>query len=137
MSSHTNVLHAYSPEEFCHALKSVREQQGLSLDVISEATKIPAYLFAGLERNDLRRWPTGLFRRSFFRDYAHAIGLPVSEACAAFARLFPEAAPEPAVPQSPAAPLKPSVWFLLQRWFTDTQPRHSRSGIRLRIKVRG
>ena len=79
-----------SRQEFCLALKASRERKGITLDQIAETTKIPASVFAALERNDLRRWPKGLFRRSFFRDYARTIGLPVAEACAEFVRLFPD-----------------------------------------------
>jgi hypothetical protein len=79
-----------SCEEFCRALKAARERKGITLAQISTATKIPAYLFAALEHNDLRRWPKGLFRRSFFRDYAKSVGLPVADVCAEFVRLFPD-----------------------------------------------
>lgn len=103
MPSHSHVLNSYSPEEFCEALRELRERQGITLDKIAEATKIPVYLFEGLEHNDLRRWPHGLFRRSFFRDYAKAIGLPVAEACAEFVRLFPDAAPAEVPVETPAA----------------------------------
>jgi transcriptional regulator with XRE-family HTH domain len=87
-----------SCQEFCRVLKAARESQGITLSQISNATKIPADLFAALERSDLRRWPKGLFRRSFFRDYAKSIGLPVEEASAAFARLFPDDTSPAAVP---------------------------------------
>ena len=76
--------------EFCLALKAKRERKGITLTEIANSTKIPAYMFAALERSDLRRWPKGLFRRSFFRDYARMIGLPPAEACAEFVRLFPD-----------------------------------------------
>jgi len=79
-----------SRDEFCVALRTARERSGITLADIANATKIPASLFAALERNDLRRWPHGLFRRSFFRDYVQMIDLPVSEAVAAFVRLFPD-----------------------------------------------
>jgi hypothetical protein len=90
-----------SREEFCLALKAARERQRITLDAIAETTKIPASVFAALERSDLRRWPKGLFRRSFFRDYVTTIGLPVAEACAEFARLFPD--DDSAVVTRPAA----------------------------------
>jgi hypothetical protein len=77
-------------EEFCLALRTARERKGITLTEIANATKIPAYLFAGLERSDLRRWPKGLFRRSFFRDYVRMIGLPVAETCSEFVLLFPD-----------------------------------------------
>lgn len=83
-------LFADTREEFCAALKAARERKGITLQAIAETTKVPAYLFAALERNDLRRWPRGLFRRSFFRDYARAIGLPVPGTCEEFERLFPD-----------------------------------------------
>ena len=79
-----------SRQEFCLALKAARERSGISLAEITKTTNIPSSLFAGLERNDLRYWPHGLFRRSFFRDYAKAIGLPVADVCAEFVRLFPD-----------------------------------------------
>lgn len=79
-----------SRQEFCVALKAARERKGITLARIAETTKIPASLFADLERNDLRRWPKGLFRRSFFRDYARVVGLPTAESCAEFVRLFPD-----------------------------------------------
>jgi cytoskeletal protein RodZ len=133
MPSHSHVLHACSAEEFCEALRELRERQRITLDTIAEATKIPAYMFDGLEHNDLRRWPNGLFRRSFFRDYAHAIGLPVAEACAEFVRFFPEAEPAP-VPAETAAPApeRRTFWVLLKQWLTDSRPA---SGVRVRIKM--
>ncbi|HWI16945.1 MAG TPA: helix-turn-helix transcriptional regulator [Vicinamibacterales bacterium] len=100
-----------SCQEFCRALKAARESQGITLSQISNATKIPADLFAALERSDLRRWPKGLFRRSFFRDYAKSIGLPVEEASATFARLFPdETSPAaPPIEATPAPAERPSL----------------------------
>jgi hypothetical protein len=76
-------------QEFCLALKTARERKGITLSEIAGATKIPAFHFAALERGDLGRWPKGLFRRSFFRDYAKMIGV-AADACDEFARLFPD-----------------------------------------------
>lgn len=91
MPSNSERLPTESRTEFCLALKAARERRGLTLHEIAAATKIPAYLFAALERGDLGRWPKGLFRRSFFRDYVRMIGLPAAEACEEFVRLFPDA----------------------------------------------
>lgn len=108
-------LHSESPstnlrQEFCLALKAARERKGITLAEIANTTKIPASVFAAFERSDLRRWPRGLFRRSFFRDYARMIGVPVAETCAEFVRLFPDdegAAPAatPAAGNDQAEPL--------------------------------
>ena len=90
MPANTDTVSTLSRQEFCVALKLARESKGITLAEVAERTKIGAELFATLERNDLRRWPKGIFRRSFFRDYVAMIGVPVAEACAEFARLFPE-----------------------------------------------
>jgi transcriptional regulator with XRE-family HTH domain len=97
MPQHSDCLSAHSRREFCLALKAARERKGVALSDIARETKIPASLFAGLERNDPRFWPTGLYRRSFFRGYAAMIGVPLAEACAEFAHWFPddEGAPSP------------------------------------------
>ena len=101
-----------TPQDFCRALKAARERSGITLDAIATATKIPVCLFDGLERGDLRRWPSGLFRRSYFRDYARMIGVPISDACEAFIRLFPD---KEAVSQAePVAPPAPRRHFLLE-----------------------
>jgi transcriptional regulator with XRE-family HTH domain len=90
MPFHREALSTDSRQEFCLALQAARERKGITLAQIASTTKIPAYMFAALERNDLRRWPKGLFRRSFFKDYVRAIGLPVAETCEEFVRLFPD-----------------------------------------------
>jgi transcriptional regulator with XRE-family HTH domain len=90
MPLNSEGLSTQSCQEFCLGLKAARERKGITLAEIADKTKIPVPMFAALERNDLRRWPKGLFRRSFFRDYARMIDLPVDEACAEFIRLFPD-----------------------------------------------
>jgi hypothetical protein len=56
-------------------LRTHRERQQVALSAIAEQTKIKASLLDGLERDDLSRWPGGIFRRSYVRAYAVAIGL--------------------------------------------------------------
>jgi len=88
MPLNCEALPTRSRHEFCAALKAARERRGMSLAAIADATKIPASLFAALERNDLRCWPTGLYRRSFFRDYVRMLGLPEADLCDEFVRFF-------------------------------------------------
>ena len=76
--------------DFGPHLKARREQRGITLESISDATKIGVPLLAGLERSDVSHWPKGIFRRAFFRDYAAAIGVPVDDMLAEFLQLFPE-----------------------------------------------
>jgi len=75
---------------FCAQLKAARERRAVSLHAISETMKVSESLLAGLERGDLSRWPTGIYRRAFFREYAGLIGLPGESMVSEFTRLFPE-----------------------------------------------
>ena len=90
MPSNNAPTPTHSPEEFCLGLKAARERKGITLAEIANSTKLPVSMFVALERGDLRRWPKGLFRRSFFRGYVKMIDVPVAEAFAEFIRLFPD-----------------------------------------------
>jgi hypothetical protein len=52
-----------------------RERQQIDLVAVAERTKIKLSLLDGLERDDVSYWPRGIFRRSYLRAYANAIGL--------------------------------------------------------------
>jgi transcriptional regulator with XRE-family HTH domain len=96
-----------TPASFCAELKAARESSGLSLAAIAAASKVSVALFTALERGDISRWPKGIYRRSFFRAYAEAVGLPADAAVAEFLRLFPDEAAAEARPLSgPTGPLR-------------------------------
>lgn len=67
-----------------------RERRGVTLEEIARATKVPAALFAGLERGDCSRWPAGVYSRAYVRAYAEAIGLDAAEAVEDFTAAFGE-----------------------------------------------
>ncbi len=77
-------------QAFGLTLRTRREHIGISLRDIAESTKISAAMLSGLERGDVSRWPKGIFRRSFFREYAIAIGLSPEPLLNDFVRLFPD-----------------------------------------------
>jgi len=77
-------------EAFGPTLRQQRERRGVTLDSIARDTNLSAALFDALERNDLSRWPRGIYRRAAFRAYAAAVGLPPEPALVEFGRLFPE-----------------------------------------------
>jgi transcriptional regulator with XRE-family HTH domain len=81
-------------------LRRERERRRIALSSISANTKISASLFESLERGDVSRWPSGIFRRAFIRAYAQAIGLDPE----ATAREFLEQFPDPLEPPAPASP---------------------------------
>ena len=71
-------------------LRRIRVQRGISIDEIAEATNVSAALWEGLERNDLSRWPTGIYARSYVRSYAKAIGADPESTVDEFCRWFPQ-----------------------------------------------
>ena len=64
-------------------------QRGISLESIAGATKVHSDLWAGLERNDLSRWPAGIYARAYVRAYALEIGIDPDATVDEFCRLFP------------------------------------------------
>ena len=90
---------------FCGRLRRERERRQIALSSIAANTKISAGLFESLERGDVSRWPTGIYRRSFIRAYAKAIGLDPDETAREFHELFPD--PDQVKP--PTAPLFPAT----------------------------
>jgi transcriptional regulator with XRE-family HTH domain len=75
---------------FGRRLRLGRERLGISLEAIAASTKINRSLLADLERDDVSKWPGGIYRRAFVREYAAAIGLPAELVVAEFNELFPE-----------------------------------------------
>jgi transcriptional regulator with XRE-family HTH domain len=67
-----------------------REKQQVTLAAIADQTKIKAALLEGLERDDLSHWPEGIFRRSWVRAYAKAIGLDPDTAVREFLEVYPD-----------------------------------------------
>ena len=95
---------------FCAKLRSARERRGIPLSTIAAATKVGVSHLAALERNDLSRWPAGIYRRAWIRSYADAVGLPADATVAEFVTIFdpdqPPAEDAPAQPGEPESPLR-------------------------------
>ena len=71
-------------------LRSQRERQDVALATIAAETKINMALLEGLERDDLSRWPGGLFRRAYVRTYAQKIGLDPEQVVREFLEQYPD-----------------------------------------------
>ena len=88
-------------------LRSQRELQHVELAAIAEDTKINVALLEGLERDDLSRWPGGLFRRAYIRTYAQKIGLDPEKVLREFVACYPdpveETCPVEAIAQNSSA----------------------------------
>jgi hypothetical protein len=83
------------PESFGARLRCQREQQNVPLAAIAERTKIKLSLLEALERDDISRWPSGIFRRAYIRAYAHAIGLSPDQVLQEFLERYPDPVHEP------------------------------------------
>ena len=90
-------------DSFGSRLRYERERRQIALTSIAESTKIGLALLEGLERDDVARWPSGIFRKSFIRSYAEAIGLDAD----AIVREFVERYPDPLEVER-AAPVNPT-----------------------------
>jgi cytoskeletal protein RodZ len=87
-------------DSFGARMRYERERRQIALKSIAEGTKIGLGLLEGLERDDVSRWPSGIFRKSFVRAYAEAIGINPEPVVREFVELHPdplevEIAPKP------------------------------------------
>jgi cytoskeletal protein RodZ len=71
-------------------MRHVREERGVSLREIAEATKISVSVLEALERSDISRLPGGIFSRAFVRAYAAAIGIDPEQTVREFMSQFPD-----------------------------------------------
>jgi cytoskeletal protein RodZ len=67
---------------FGEKLRKQREQQGISLDAISDTTKISTRMLRALEEEHFDQLPGGVFNKGFVRAYARQVGLNDEEAVA-------------------------------------------------------
>src|SRR5919198_210349 len=78
-----------SEGDFGSRMRHAREQRGVSLRQIAEATKISVSALEALERNDISRLPGGIFSRVFVRSYAAEIGVDPEQTVREFLAQFP------------------------------------------------
>lgn len=60
---------------FGEELRRAREERGVAVETICEATKVPARHIRALEAGALEELPGGVFRRGFVRSYLRVLGL--------------------------------------------------------------
>ena len=66
--------------EFGEKLRSQREKRGITLEAISNTTKISTRMLKALEDERFDQLPGGVFNKGFVRAYARQIGLDAEEA---------------------------------------------------------
>jgi transcriptional regulator with XRE-family HTH domain len=89
---------------FGNQLRLERERRRITLASIAADTKISLALLQGLERDDVSRWPSGIFRRSFIRAYAKAVGLDADVVAREFLEYFRDPADPPRPVSAEPAP---------------------------------
>ena len=77
-------------DSFGSRLRYERERRQIALKSIAESTKIGVTLLEALERDDVSRWPSGIFRKSFIRSYAEAVGLDADMIVREFVERHPD-----------------------------------------------
>ena len=114
-------------KSFGRRLRYERERRQINLRSIAETTKIGVPLLEGLERDDVSRWPSGIFRKSFIRSYAEAIGLDPDPVVREFVDVFPDplevefatpdiVRPKPEPPSAPPSSSRPLSVKLTITW---------------------
>ena len=93
-----------STDSFGSRLRYERERRQIALRSIAESTKISVPLLEALERDDVSRWPSGIFRKSFIRSYAEAIGLQPEPIVREFIERYPDPLDIAIIPQEVTAP---------------------------------
>jgi cytoskeleton protein RodZ len=96
-------------------LRRARERRGVTLEQISNETKIPQRHLEALEHDNLAAVPGGFYRRAEIRVYARAVNLDPNLVLAELARTGERPAAEKAVPEAPGshAPTRPSKRILI------------------------
>jgi cytoskeleton protein RodZ len=84
---------------FGDKLKREREMRRITLDEISESTKIPRRYLESLERENFESLPGGVFNKGFVKAYARFLGLDEEQAVADYVAVAKEeSAPEDQFP---------------------------------------
>jgi cytoskeletal protein RodZ len=78
-----------SRPDFGLKMRRQREERGITLRQIADATKIGLRSLEALERNDISRLPGGIFSRAFVRSYAVEVGLDPEQTVREFIDQFP------------------------------------------------
>jgi len=103
--------------EFGEKFRKAREAKSLSLDDVSNVTKISSRMLQAIEQEHFDQLPGGVFNRGFIRAYAKHLGLNDEEAVTDYLTCLRQAQvdahevwdpvpPKPATAPPPAAPAK-------------------------------
>lgn len=69
-------------------LREVREYKNLTIDYVSQKTKVSAFYIECMEREDFEDLPSRVYIRGFIDSYARLLGLPVFKVINAYLKRF-------------------------------------------------
>lgn len=78
------IMMAAAMGSFGERLQREREMRGITLEEISESTKITSRCLQALEEEEFDKLPGGIFNKGFVRAYAHYLGIDEDQAVADF-----------------------------------------------------
>jgi len=87
--------------DFGTTMRHLREERGVSLRQIADATKISVSALEALECNDISRLPGGIFSRAFVRAYASEVGIDPETTVRDFMVQFPDDSVTAGSPHAP------------------------------------
>ncbi|NLG68077.1 MAG: helix-turn-helix domain-containing protein, partial [Firmicutes bacterium] len=104
-------------------LREAREARGLSLQAVSERTRIRAPFLEAIEEGRYEELPGPVYTRGFLKLYARAVGLDPARVLAAWEREAPQAArPEP-VESGPPRRERARPWWMPDPLLRAIEPR--------------
>lgn len=82
-------------------LRFAREERGISITEVAEATRISPHYLQAIEVDDYRTLPGGIFNKGFIKSFAKYVGVDEASALADYARIInADGGPEAAEPAS-------------------------------------
>jgi cytoskeleton protein RodZ len=92
---------------FGERMRRERDKRGITLDSISEATKIGTHILEAIEKEEFHKLPSGVFKKGFVRSYARFLEMNEEQVLKEFIEVAgdPEQPlPDPPVPRCPQVP---------------------------------
>ena len=94
----------HAKPDFGMKMRRHREERGITLRQIADATKLSVGALEALERNEISRLPGGIYSRAFVRSYALEIGLDPEQTVRDFMVQFPHESVTVGSPHAPQPP---------------------------------
>lgn len=92
---------------FGERMQRERHKRGITLDAVSQTTKIGTHILEALEKDEFDKLPGGIFNKGFVREYARFLGMDEKKVLKEFIEVAgdPEQPlPDPPVPRRPEVP---------------------------------